>query len=125
MVTRYEMVRADDFDSSITRDVEQIEFSLKGEKYTLDLAPKNRRKLERALEPFIDAAKASSTVRAIRSSSSVPATRGSGNPGQPTVAAQIRKWAKDHDINIPARGRIPKEIVAKYEGYEANRQHVG
>jgi hypothetical protein len=119
MVQKYVMIRADDI-SGEERDVELVEFSYRGQTFSVDLGPKNRRKFEKALEPFIDAAKASSTVRAIRSS-----TRVAKKPDGPTVASQIRQWAAAHNIDVPPRGRIPKSVVSQYDEYESKRVNVG
>lgn len=121
---QYRVVRIDDLDQS-ERDVEETVFKLGAEEYRLDLGPKSRRKLEKALEPFIDAARASSTVRAIRASTKPAAASQPRPAGAPSMSQQIREWAKAHDIDVPDRGRISKSIIEKYDEYEQNRSHVG
>lgn len=37
-------------------------------------------------------------------------------------AGQIRDWAKKKGIRVPARGRLPKDVVAQYEKENANSQ---
>lgn len=129
MVQKYVVIRADDLTGE-EKDVAEVVFSLEGKEYRLDLGPKSRRKLEKALEPFVDAAQASSTVRAIRSSTPRAASAGERPQGTPrpkadTMSKKVRDWARAHDISVPDRGRLPKSIIDQYDDYESKRTHVG
>lgn len=122
---QYRMVRLDDLNGS-EKDVTEVSFSFDGETYRLDLGPKSRQKLEKALAPFIDAAKASSTVRAIRSAPPAGARAASRKTDGPTsLTHNVREWAKKQGIEVSDRGRLPNEIIAKYDEYEKHRTVVG
>ena len=43
-----------------------------------------------------------------------PAPKGAG--GAPSEAAKIREWAKTQGIKVSARGRIPSDVIAAYNG---------
>jgi hypothetical protein len=81
-------------------------FSLDGKDYEIDLCRKHSEKLDEAMQRF--AAKA---------------RKATGRPGRVkrrTAAhrqrsAQIRAWAKRSGIEISERGRIPAQVIAKYE----------
>jgi hypothetical protein len=87
-------------------------FGLDGTSYEIDLSGANRDKLEKALAPFINAAR---PVRAQR------LTRGRRGAGAGTRAmsreqsAQIRQWAKSQGLPVSERGRIASTVVEKYE----------
>lgn len=125
----------DDLDGSdITDgDGERIEFSLRGVEYQIDLSNGNVAKLEKALQPFVEAA---ATMRGSRGRGAksngngrgVPAatTNGSGRQGKAggngrdSAAARgdlaaIRQWARDNGHEVSDRGRIKAEIVQAFE----------
>jgi hypothetical protein len=85
-------------------------FSLDGRDYEIDLCVKHSQKFDEAVGRFADHAR-----------------RASGRPGRAkrrTTAhrqrsANIRAWAKDSGIDVSDRGRIPAEVVNRYE---ANHQ---
>ena len=78
-------------------------FALDGTEYAIDLSDKNLAKLNKALEPFIDAG------------SRVRGTRARKRSARGTNAAEIRAWARDNGYEVPDRGRIPAEIREAWE----------
>lgn len=88
-------VLVDDLDGS-ERDVRTVRLSVDGTQYSLDLGPASRKLLSAALKPFLSKAR----VRAKEGESR---------------AAQIRTWAAENDVTVPARGKIPADIEAQYE----------
>lgn len=94
----------DDLDGS--ENAVTVRFSLGDTKYEVDLALANREKLEKALAPFIEAAREVA--------------------GRPTANGQsgvIREWAKNRGMSVPAKGRIPGDITALYQA--ENTAHNG
>jgi hypothetical protein len=81
-------------------------FSLDGRDYEIDLCLRHSQKFDEAVGRFADHAR-----------------RSSGRPGRikrRTTAhrqrsANIRAWAKDSGIAVSDRGRIPAEVVTRYE----------
>jgi hypothetical protein len=86
----------DDLDDS--ENATAVRFALGDTTYEVDLAEANRDKLEKALAPFI---------RAAREVVKRPATNGQ--------SGIIREWAKAKGMTVPAKGRIPSAITAQYE----------
>ena len=91
----------DDLDHrEIEADGQTIRFAYQGIQYEIDLSEKNAKKLDKALAPFLAAARRVST-----------------RAPQPKVIASdvdtkaVRKWAEAHGIQVSARGRIPAHIV--------------
>jgi hypothetical protein len=86
-----------------------VTFALDGKAYEIDLSAANREGLEKALEPFIAAARRGGGVatRTRRSSGSRP------TGGNATNAA-IRKWAAEHGMAVSERGRISKTVLDAY-----------
>jgi len=106
MAKKIEVTVTDDLDGS--ENAETISFGFDGVTYEVDLAKKNRAKLERALAPF---------VKAGRKVSAHPRRRaGTGRSGGPSVdRAAVRAWASKQGLKISDRGRISAEILKKYE----------
>lgn len=92
----------DDIDGS--KDAEEVSFSYNGIDYQIDLGKRNRRKLETALRPFIEASSAASKRAA-------PA---------PGVTARrdlqdVRAWAAREGMKVSDRGRIPNSLLEQYD----------
>lgn len=81
-----------------------VRFGIDGAAYEIDLNGTNTSKLRDILQPFVDnARKANSAKRR---------ARGTANRER---SADIRTWAKQAGIQVSDRGRIPADVVAKYE----------
>jgi Lsr2 len=103
MAMRMSVVTSDDLDG--TSDAETVTFGLNGTVYEIDLAAKNRAKLEKALAPFIAAG------RRVSARSRRPASRRASGPDN----AAIRAWAKSEGLKVSERGRISADIISQYE----------
>jgi len=94
----------DDLDHrEIEADGQTIKFAYQGIQYEIDLSEKNAKKLDKALAPFLAAARPVST-RA---------------PQRKTIVAgvdtkAVRTWAESNGIQVSARGRIPAHVVQQY-----------
>jgi hypothetical protein len=104
MARSVSVIMTDDLDGSA--DAETVTFGFGGVTYEIDLGPKNRAKLEKALEPFIQAGR-----RIPRSGR----RRGDGRPAESVDRAAVRAWAKSVGITVSERGRISAEIIRRYE----------
>lgn len=109
-------VLSDDFDPTITGDVETVSFAYKGKEYTIDLGADNRKETDEFFQAYIDAGRpASATVSGAKRGRARTAT--SGN----TDASKIREWAEANGYKgpdggaLPKRGRIPAELREAYE----------
>jgi hypothetical protein len=90
-----------------------VEFSLDGHSYAIDLSKRNITALQKALQPFIDAARPMTITSATRRTRRPPARNGSRN-AKPNVAT-VRAWAREHGYEISSRGRLSAEVKAAYE----------
>jgi Lsr2 len=97
----------DDLDG--TEAEEQVEFSVDGRRYEIDLSAVNAGRLRGALVPFISAARRTGARRAV--------TAG----GRPTRAGSeraqnqaIREWATAQGMKVSERGRIPTSVLTAY-----------
>ena len=107
MASRVQIVLVDDIDGG-DADV-SIEFGLDGVDYEIDLSDENAAALRTALAPYIQAARRSPGGRGSRRRRSAAAG------AKDSRSAQIRSWARSNGIEVNARGRIPAELVARYE----------
>src|SRR5277367_2175827 len=84
-----------------------VRFGLDGADYEIDLSGEHSNELRKALEKYIEhSRKFGGTAR--RSPR--------GHRGAPAVdTAKIREWAKGNGYDIKDRGRVPADLVAKYQ----------
>jgi hypothetical protein len=104
----------DDLDG--TKAERTVDFAWDGVGYSIDLSKKNVAALQKALQPFVAAA---------RVTPAQPSGKGRGRttPGGSARAgarkrgdaAAVRDWARANGYTVSDRGRIGADIVAAYE----------
>ena len=84
-----------------------VRFGLDGTNYEIDLSDEHSDELRKALEEYIEhSRKVGGTAR--RSPR--------GHRSAPSVdTAKVREWAKGNGYDIKDRGRVPADLVAKYQ----------
>ena len=83
---------------------ETVRFGVDSAEYEIDLSKKNAAAFRRKLAPFIDHARKAGRGQRRRSGRAAAGRR----------SGDIRAWAKDQDIAVSARGRIPASVVEQY-----------
>lgn len=76
---------------------ETVRFSIDGKPYTIDLTKEQAKTLRDSLREYTTAAK-----------------KGRGGRAAPGEAAEIRAWARENNVDVPERGRIPKSVRDQY-----------
>ncbi|MFD5513703.1 Lsr2 family protein [Streptomyces sp. NPDC127051] len=104
MVQRTITIYADDLSDEAGDDVATHTFSVDGVNYEVDLGPDNYQKLLDALGPFIGVGRKTGGTRRPAKQAKV-----SGNAGK------IRAWAQSQGIEVSPRGRIPADVLEKYQ----------
>lgn len=94
----------DDLDES--PNATTVSFGYGGKELEIDLSKKNRAALDKALKPYVEAARTVHTKATGRAA----ATRKSSSAD----LAAIRTWAAENGINVSGRGRISAAVVAAY-----------
>jgi hypothetical protein len=99
----------DDIDGS--EAAEQVEFTVDGKSYEIDLSAANSAKLREALAPFVSAARRAGGRRS--AAGAAPAA-----PSRPAADRQhnqaVREWAVAQGMKISERGRIPSNVLEAY-----------
>jgi hypothetical protein len=97
-----------DYDSKVIPDGEQMTraFSLDGRDYEIDLCEKHSEKFDEVFRRFANRAR-KVTSRMTRTKRRTAAHR--------QHSAEVRAWAKRSGIEVSDRGRIPAQVIAKYE----------
>jgi Lsr2 len=97
-----------DYDSKVITEGGQLtrEFGLDGREYEIDLCDKHSQKFDEALRQFADKAR-KVTGKVTRTKRRTAAHR--------RHSAEVRAWAKRSGIAVSDRGRIPAQVIAKYE----------
>lgn len=104
MAQKVQVHLVDDLDGSTAQ--ETVAFSLDGRSYEIDLNKKNAAKLRKVIAPYQESA------RKVRATARRTATRAAGSRER---SAEIREWAKSAGIKVNERGRIPANVIEKYE----------
>ena len=102
------VVTTDDIDGS--PNAETVTFSFDGRNFEIDLSKKSRAALEKALKPYIDAARPVGG-RTVRGSGS---GRGRGRRSNSVDLAAVRAWAAENGIAVSDRGRISASVLEQY-----------
>jgi hypothetical protein len=115
MAQRTQVILIDDLDGTeIVEDGRSISFSVNGVDYAIDLGPANVEKFEAALAPFVEHGQRVGGRRSSRGGGSATSTK---SPAASKVDPRaVRAWAQSNGIELSARGRIPAEVVEKYQG---------
>jgi hypothetical protein len=97
-----------DYDEKEIPDGEHMTraFSLDGRDYEIDLCEKHSQKFDEAVKRFADKA------RKVSSRMSRPKRRTAAHRQR---SADIRAWAKRSGIDVSDRGRIPAQVITKYD----------
>lgn len=85
-------------------------FSIDGRDYEIDLCLKHSEKFDEAVGRFASHARKAS-ARVARAKRRTAAHR--------KHSAQVRAWAKANGLEVSERGRIPADVVSKYEATHA------
>lgn len=104
MAQKVQVVLVDDIDGGPAD--ETVSFALDGNFYEIDVSNGNARRLRDALSSYIGHAR-KAPRQGRRSGTRRPAGRGRN--------AEIRSWAKSQGISVNERGRIPGDIVRRYD----------
>ncbi len=97
----------DDLDG--TEAAEQIEFTVDGRSYEIDLSAANGARLREILAPYMSAAR-----RTGRSRSSAASAAPSRQAADREQNQAIREWAQRQGMKISERGRIPTIVLDAY-----------
>jgi nucleoid-associated protein Lsr2 len=106
---RIETVFIDDLDGSEASTT--IRFGLDGAEFEIDLNTAHADELRKTAEPYMQAGRkvTSNARRTVRGGARRSAA--SGGP----ASSEVRDWAKDHGYDVKERGRIPAELVVKFQ----------
>jgi hypothetical protein len=87
-----------------------VRFALDGSEYEIDLSAQHSEELRSALGKYVSHARKIGAVRG-------RAGRVPGRPsrGSALTTTEIRNWARENGYDIKDRGRVPADVVAKYQ----------
>lgn len=103
MAQKIQVVLEDDLSGGPAQTT--VRFGLDGTAYEIDLNAENATKLRESLQPYVASARKAVPIRQRR-------TRGASSRER---SADIRSWAKNAGIHVNDRGRIPADVVNKYD----------
>jgi hypothetical protein len=107
MAQKIQTLFIDDIDGGAAEGT--VRFALDGTDYEIDLSSKHSDELRTELGKYVEHARRAGG-RARRTA------RGVSRRGSSTIdTAQVREWAKAEGYDIKDHGRVPGELVAKYQ----------
>jgi len=90
-----------------------VRFALDGTEYEIDLNAKHSEELRSALGKYVShARKVGGSVRRAGRAAAGRASRGANSALNTT---EIRNWAREQGYDIKDRGRVPADLVSKYQ----------
>ena len=87
-----------------------VRFGLDGTEYEIDLSAKNAEALRKALARYVEAGR-----RAAGSAARRPGRSGRRASANGVNTTEVREWAKSQGIEVKDRGRVPAELVVKFQ----------
>ena len=108
MAQKVSVTFACDYDEKEIPAGEQLtrSFSIDGRDYEIDLCERHSQKFDDVFSRFVTRARKAAS-RAGRSKRRTSAHR--------KRSADIRSWAKSNGISVSDRGRIPADVIARYD----------
>jgi hypothetical protein len=108
MAQRTQIIFTDDLDGGEAEGT--VRFGLDGSDYEIDLSTANAERLRKELAKYVSAGRTVGTAakRTIRGSSASKRTDGP-TPGE------IREWAKSQGIEVSDRGRVPNDLMVRFQ----------
>jgi Lsr2 len=110
MAQKTQVLFIDDIDGGEAEGT--VRFALDGSEYEIDLSAKHNEELRSALGKY------ASHARKIGGAAGRSNTRAGRKPSTVETVA-VRTWARENGYDIKDRGRVPADLVAKYQA--ANR----
>ena len=107
MAQRTTVIVTDDLDG--TEGADTVTFAFEGIEYQVDLSESNAKKLKKALDPYISAARKTGGKRPSSRRSSASSSRPSSSD-----TAAIREWARSQGLQVSERGRVPQSLRDQY-----------
>ena len=105
---RIQTVFTDDFDGSEAEGT--VRFGLDGVDYEIDLNAAHAKQLRKTAAPYVAAGR--KVGRTVRRPSGRSGRRAAG--AGPNVS-DVREWAKAQGLEVKDRGRVPAELVVKFQ----------
>jgi hypothetical protein len=105
MAQKIQTLFIDDIDGGAAEGT--VRFALDGTEYEIDLNSKHSDELRDALRKYIEHA------RKVGGAARRAGARGGRTSAVDTVA--VRAWARENGYDIKDRGRVPADLVAKYQ----------
>jgi hypothetical protein len=106
MAQKIQTLFIDDIDGGAAEGT--VRFGLDGTEYEIDLSAKHSEELHKALANYV--AHGRKVPGASRR-----ALRGRRSGASTVDTAKVREWAKGHGYDIKERGRVPANVVEKYQ----------
>jgi hypothetical protein len=103
---RTEIVFTDDLDGGPAD--ETVRFGIDGTQYEIDLSKAHAAELRSALQPFV------ASARRVTAAGNRRAGRASSRRSGPSPS-DVRAWARSEGIEVKDKGRVPAELMVKFQ----------
>jgi hypothetical protein len=103
----HRVVVIDDIDGS--EAAETLTLTYRGTQYELDLSEEHIDELDKALARYLEVA------RQVQAAPQPRRRRGAQRRRAAVSTQEVRRWAREQGLEVSDRGRIPAEIMERYE----------
>ena len=107
MAQKIQTLFVDDIDGGEAQGT--VRFALDGADYEIDLSAEHSDELHKALTNYITHA------RKVGGAQRQRAARGRRSTANSIDTPKVREWAKQNGFDIKERGRVPADVVEKYQ----------
>jgi hypothetical protein len=107
MAQKIQTLLVDDLDGGEAEGT--VRFGLDGTDYEIDLSAAHAKALRKAVEEYARAGRKVTPARRPGRSNGRRDANGGPNP------TDVREWAKSQGIDVKNRGRVPSELVVKFQ----------
>jgi hypothetical protein len=111
MAQKVQVLITDDIDGS--DGAGSVTFGLDGVTYEIDLSEANASKLRKSLATYVEHGRKVTAAKRTAARASGKAKSDGVNP------QEVRAWAKQQGIEVSDRGRVPNDLVARFQAANA------
>ncbi|MFF7245710.1 Lsr2 family protein [Embleya sp. NPDC008237] len=108
MAQRVVTLYTDDVTGETGEDIATHTFALDGVTYEIDLGEDTYQQLLDKLAPYFGAARKTGTAAR-------RGRKGARTTGQGPDPVKVREWARSQGIDVNARGRVPADLIERYQ----------
>ena len=115
MAQRTQVILTCDVHDGDAEAVDTVAFTVEGQSYECELCEAHLNEFRETMESWSSHARSGGRGRGVQAGSSSRGSRRRADSGSGTSPAEVREWARSQGIPVSSRGRVPAELMARFE----------